>query len=221
MANVEIAHPQCYLELSRHVLPKQITNHHISTSDLKATGCSACACVSVRVCVLASPCPVSLISLLRGKHYIGSCCLLNTLGLSNLCCSETSHSISSVDRCHCSLSPLGAHSFSPAFLRLFACVRPLQNHQVSHLLNNQDLLHLLQRSREGLIINIQTPVSCLRTHFWCTENSQHVYMRSDNNLHKSYTSLEQLEATFTGELSVMIATKGIHFNYSPQWEVNH
>lgn len=141
VVNVEIAHLQCYLALSLSVVPEQITKHHISSSNLKATVvCSVCVCVCLCMCVcvcafvLASPCSVSLISLRNGKHYIGSLCLLNTLVLSNLSCSETSHSISSVDRCQCSLSLLGAHSFLPACLRLFAWVRPLQNHQVSPLL---------------------------------------------------------------------------------------
>lgn len=71
------------------------------------------------MCVSVCPCTVFCkfdLTPAGGKHYIGSLCLLNTLGLSNLWCSETSHSISSVDRCHCSLSPLGAHSFPPACL---------------------------------------------------------------------------------------------------------
>lgn len=112
--------------------------HHISTSNLKATvEClhwSLDLCAYVCVCALVVLCSVSLVSLQRERHYIGILCLLNTLGLSNLCCCETSHSISSVDRCHCSLSPLGADSSPPACLRLFACVRPLQIYQVRHLL---------------------------------------------------------------------------------------
>lgn len=41
--NVEIAHLQCYLALSLCVLPEQITTHHISSPNLKATvGSSAC-----------------------------------------------------------------------------------------------------------------------------------------------------------------------------------
>lgn len=135
---------------------------HISTWDLKATveslqwSVDLCVCMCVYVCVLTPLCSVSLISLQRGKNYIGSPCLRNTLGLSNLCCSETSHSISSVDRCHCSLSPLGADSFRPASLRLVVHVRPLQIHQVSHLLQTTEICFTLIQRSEGLIINIQT-----------------------------------------------------------------
>lgn len=96
--------------------------HHISALTLNATA---------GLCVHTCPSPLRPVSLIwpqRGKHYTACS---TALGLSNLCCSETSHSISSVDRYQCSLSPLGVHSFSPACLQLFACARPLQIHQVS------------------------------------------------------------------------------------------
>ena len=53
VTNVEIAHIQCYPASLLSVLPEQITKHHISTSNLKATvGCfGLCVCVCVCMCV--------------------------------------------------------------------------------------------------------------------------------------------------------------------------
>lgn len=96
---------------------------------------NVCVCISYTHTHLPLLCCVLYFSChsCEGKHYIGSLRLFNIIGLSNLCHSETSPSICSVDRRWCSLSPLGAHSLSLACFQLFACLRTLRIHQVMSL----------------------------------------------------------------------------------------
>lgn len=60
----------------------------------------------------------------KGQLCSGGLCSLNTAGLSNLCCSQTSRSISSVDRCRGSLSPLGEDSSTPLATRRLCKAAP-------------------------------------------------------------------------------------------------
>lgn len=164
--------------ISRWTLTEQMTeSHHVSLSKLcwllNDYRNAFCVHADVSLLLLSSVC---LMSLLEGKRCVWQPLLCvwqskgcNSAALSNLCRSETSPSISSADRCRCSMSPLGPHSFLFC-LQLFACVRPLQIHQVRppHPASGTTTSFCKQHSSDshrpkgqGLIINIQTPISAL------------------------------------------------------------